>query len=237
MANALKAINTRVNALQKKHPKTKRTTLQKQAGREWKAGKLSGAKKKRKPAAKKTTRRKTAKRKTVRVSVRTVGARPRKRTHAKRRTRRVGHKPGNFIVVDDQGNKRKLKYAVVGKRKKPAKRKRYKPVKVTHCRRVGAKKGINPLILLAGGGLLLYALTRPGVLSPSLPPVTITNPQAAASANNLVAYASAAGMAIPSIIKLINSLNAAPPATVVQAGNAVASGSAPISNFFDLSGD
>lgn len=55
MANALKAINRRVKQLAKKHPNSKRSTLQKQAGREWKAGKLKA---KRKPVAKKVASKK-----------------------------------------------------------------------------------------------------------------------------------------------------------------------------------
>lgn len=212
MANALRAINKRVNALQKKHPKTKRTTLQKQAGREWKAGKL-GAKKKRKTVKRKTVRR---------IGSRTVAKKP----HRRKRVGTKIHTKKKFIYVDSNGEMKNLKYAVVGKRKKEVKRKRYKPVKVTHCRRVGAKKGMNPLILIAGAGLLLYAITRPGVLSPAttLPPITLANPAAAASANSLVSYATAAGLAIPSIVKLINSLNSSPAESVISAGNGVSSG-------------
>jgi hypothetical protein len=46
MSNALAKINKRVAQLAKKHPGAKRTTLQKQAGREYKAGKLGRVKKK-----------------------------------------------------------------------------------------------------------------------------------------------------------------------------------------------
>jgi hypothetical protein len=46
MSTALKKINARVKALAKKHPGSKRVTLQKQAGREYRAGKLGGARKK-----------------------------------------------------------------------------------------------------------------------------------------------------------------------------------------------
>ena len=45
MSTALAKINARVKQLQKKHPKTQRKTLQKQAGREYRAGKLGGVKK------------------------------------------------------------------------------------------------------------------------------------------------------------------------------------------------
>jgi hypothetical protein len=45
MSNALAKINKRVKQLQKRHPGAKRTTLQKQAGREYRAGKLGGVRK------------------------------------------------------------------------------------------------------------------------------------------------------------------------------------------------
>jgi hypothetical protein len=47
-ATALKKINARVKALAKKYPGKKRVTLQKQAGAEYRAGKLGGVKKSRK---------------------------------------------------------------------------------------------------------------------------------------------------------------------------------------------
>jgi hypothetical protein len=44
MSSALQKINARVKVLKKKHPNSKHTTLQKQAGKEYKAGKLGGVK-------------------------------------------------------------------------------------------------------------------------------------------------------------------------------------------------
>lgn len=62
MNTALVKINARVKELQKKHPNSKRKTLQKQAGKEWRDGKL----KKRKPARRKhTVERKAVRRKSV----------------------------------------------------------------------------------------------------------------------------------------------------------------------------
>lgn len=60
-ANALKKINARVKVLAKKHPKKARKTLQKQAGAEYRAGKLSAVKKR----VHKTVRKKVAKKKPV----------------------------------------------------------------------------------------------------------------------------------------------------------------------------
>lgn len=61
----LQIINDRVKALQKKHPRSKRTTLQKQAGKEYRDGKLS------KHSKIKTVKRTASKsrRSTVRVTV------------------------------------------------------------------------------------------------------------------------------------------------------------------------
>jgi len=64
MSNALSVINKRVEQLAKKHPGSKRTTLQKQAGREYRAGKLGRI---RKPAKKKSHTRKKAARPKRRV--------------------------------------------------------------------------------------------------------------------------------------------------------------------------
>jgi hypothetical protein len=63
MANALKKINARVKHLQRLHPNTSRKTLQKQAGREYRAGKLGATStvKRKRPAKKKTERRKAIK--------------------------------------------------------------------------------------------------------------------------------------------------------------------------------
>jgi hypothetical protein len=52
-STALAKINARVKQLSKKHPGKKRVTLQKQAGKEYKAGKLGGVRRKRVAGAKK----------------------------------------------------------------------------------------------------------------------------------------------------------------------------------------
>jgi hypothetical protein len=105
---ALAKIRSRVKQLQKKHPNAKFRTLQKQAGREFKAGTIP---KKRKPAKRKAAKRKsvrrkvTVKRKVRRVvrSVKTVGTR-RRRTRRKpvkrvARRRRVGGTGGMNMLV------------------------------------------------------------------------------------------------------------------------------------------
>ena len=106
---ALKKITARVKALRKKHPKAKYKSLQKQAGQEFKAGKLKNkAARKKVSGVKKTARKKTARKRTPKVKVITrtisVGTVKRKRRKAapKRkatRRRRVGGMGGNTLPI------------------------------------------------------------------------------------------------------------------------------------------
>lgn len=68
MSSALKKIQARVKQLRKKHPNAKFRSLQKQAGSEYRSGKLGGVKKKKRTVAKK----KSAPRK--RITRRRVGS-------------------------------------------------------------------------------------------------------------------------------------------------------------------
>lgn len=95
MNTALKVINKRVKELQKKHPNSKRSTLQKQAGREWRSGSLKHRKKTYKKIAKVGAvkrRRVTVKRRKIRRSKPKSLAvvRTRTRTRVKTVVRRVG---------------------------------------------------------------------------------------------------------------------------------------------------
>lgn len=75
MANALKKIQARVKKLRKRYPKKKYSSLMKQAGREYKAGKLKTRKKSAAPKKRKAPRRKPAtKRKSVARKRRRVGS-------------------------------------------------------------------------------------------------------------------------------------------------------------------
>jgi len=111
MNTALKKINARVKVLAKKHPGKKRKTLQKQAGKEWKAGKLKGAVgavKKRKPAKRRVVKRvrRVVKRVTpVKHKRRTVRKKTvavhRKRHHYKvtHRVRRISGKKSSIMPI------------------------------------------------------------------------------------------------------------------------------------------
>jgi hypothetical protein len=194
MANALKAINKRVKQLQKKHPKSKRTTLQKQAGREWKAGKLKARKKvvgavKRKPAKRKRA------------------AAPRKRAAAPRK----------------KTVRRKLATVPKKKRVYKAKRTNVKAYKATRYKRISGKgKSMVPMLLgaavLGVGAYLL--LKRPTVQATNYGYVPTSNPARNDSANSILTWATAAGLGITAISKLITAINSSSDAQVQQAAAA-----------------
>lgn len=194
--NALKKINERAKALKKKHPGKKYKTLQKQAGSEYRAGKLTGTKKKLSKSRVVTKKRKVSRRK--------VGKAP------------IVYSLGKLI------RKRRKKLS----RRKPVAQRRYKKVVVKvksyqgrRKQRVSGMKSLMPVFLVGGLGLLAYMLLKPAtpVLS------TTTNVQRNASASNLVSYATAAGLGISAITQLINSLNSMSDSDVINANSNPAS--------------
>lgn len=180
MNNALKKISARAKALKKKHPGKKYKTLQKQAGAEYRAGKLKA---KRKPAAKKkATRKKTTRRKSPR---RKIG-----------KAQTVVYSLGKLI-----------------KRK----RRKSKPKQKRTGRRVSGKgSSMMPLIAIAGLGIVAYMLLKPA--APAAQLYQTSNPQRNTSANNILLYATAAGMTAKAIADLITAINNSPDAAVVAAG-------------------
>lgn len=109
---ALKKITARVKVLRKKHPKAKYKSLQQQAGKEFKAGKLktkkvSGVKRKAAPKRKAVRRKAARKRATkVRVITRTIAVgtvrRKRRKAAPKRkaaRRRRIGNSGSNMLPI------------------------------------------------------------------------------------------------------------------------------------------
>lgn len=180
-ATALKKINARVKVLKKKHPNSKRSTLQKQAGAEYRAGKL---KVRRKPAKKKVARkRRVAPRKKAAVKRRRKSA-PRKRARrAKLVTRTV------------------VKYRVLRPKRKGAKVR----IKVSRRRSVsGAKKSFMPLLLAVGAVAALMLLKpKPAVYIPT------GNASRDSQAANIMAYAAAFGATTTAIANLIKTINAA----------------------------
>lgn len=189
--SALKKIAARAKALKKKHPGKKYKTLQKQAGAEYRAGKLKA---KRKPAKRKPARKKTAKRKTHR--------------------RKVG-KPATVVYS-------------LGKLFKKRKRRRATPKRTQKRRRSvsGSGSSLMPILLVGGLGILAYMMLKPTV--PAL--YQSTNPTRNANANNIVAYATAAGLGVSAITQLINALNNMSDDDVNKASNNPASVVAPLQN-------
>lgn len=178
LGNALRKINAEAKRLRKKHPNAKYSTLQKQAGRAFKAGKL----KKRKS------------RSTGKVAkVAKVG-----RVRKRKTTRRKAAKPR--VVV------------------------RTRVRTVTKVRRVGKASTMDkllPVLAIAGVGLLIYKVVsdRPAANSQQYMPTG--NYQRDNSAANILAWATAGGIAINAITALIKMLNEKSDAEVIQAGNQV----------------
>jgi hypothetical protein len=191
---ALAKIRKRTKQLQKKHPGKKYATLRTQAKNEYNAGTIPKARKK---PAKSKSKRKPAKQKVSKV--------------------------GSHYKVYHEVKK-------VGKRKKRATRKRAAPKRtksrarvrvvhrtVTRTRRVGGMgKSIMPLLAVAALGVGAYLLLKPKTTA--APPLVPTgNTTRDTSAQNILAYAQAAGLGIAAITNLINSLNNMSDAAVVQA--------------------
>lgn len=185
---ALKKINARVKQLAKRYPKKKRVSLQRQAGKEYKAGKLKA----KRPAAK----RKPVKRRAVRRK-----AAPRKNVARKRAVRRSAPRK--------RAKRKKLSgvSSVTGVRR-VVKRRRSKPKKKAAPRRraaVGSKIfGMKPgtLALVGGGALLLYLVTRPA--TSQIPYYAPTgNVQRDSKAQQIAAAAAAAGLAAAQIANIM----------------------------------
>jgi hypothetical protein len=215
MNAALKKIQARVKKLRKKHPGAKFRTLQKQAGAEYRAGKLK-------------TKRK-----------RSVGAvKKRKKVRARGRTKVSNHNGGgappvymSHYTIGRAAPKRKR--ASVKKRRKPKtvtiikyrKSVRYvKPKRIkTRRRKVGGmSKGTKNALLVGGAVVLGYLLMKS--MSPSYPPVTLTNPASVASANSLVSAAQAAGYSATAIANLIKTINSSSDQQVQTAASTVNTG-------------
>jgi hypothetical protein len=186
-ANALKKINARAKALKKKHPGKKYKTLQKQAGAEYKAGKLKSKRPAKRKPAKRAARRGPAKRRKAR--------------------RRVG-KPNT--VVYSLGK-------LVRRRRKSPKRKQKTKRRVG--RRVSGNSSMMPVILI-GLAAAAYFLLKPAAV-----PVLYQSSNVARNnaTNNIMNYATAAGLTAQAIAALINSLNSSSDSDVINAGNNPAS--------------
>ncbi len=175
MNNALKKINARVKVLQKEHPNSKRKTLQKQAGKEWRDGKLKkgvGAKKR------------VAKKKPVKG----------KRSAAKPRI--VHHTRTIVKVVKAKRRKYKAKKSNV---------RAYKATRYKRVSGIGKMSSLVPIVAIAALGLGAYYLftraTTP-VLAPTTNPYRA---QAQTSILQWASLAGLTAAAIASIINQLNS--------------------------------
>jgi hypothetical protein len=189
MSNVLKKITTRAKALKKKHPNAQWKTLVKQAGREYRTGTIP---KKRKKVAK-----------VGKVS----GKRRYKVTH---RVKKVG------AVKRRKPAKKSVRPA----RSKPVTRVIRRTRTIMKVRKVGARSPINklmPLLLLAGAGIIAYMILKPRTTTPANTLVLTGNSTRDNSAQNLLSYATAAGLGVDAILKIINALNNSSDSAVVTA--------------------
>lgn len=190
MANALKKISTEAKKIRKRHPGKSWKSAVKEASRRYNAGTIRPSrKKKHKATARKHKPRRVRKRHSV-GAVHHTKKRSRKRSTRKRSTRR----------------------------EKTSHKKQHKSRK--RGRRVGAvvqqqsKMDWTPILVVGALGLAAWALFKksdnggqPPVPAGAPPLAISTNPTRNSQASNIIAYATAAGMLLPAITKLIQSLN------------------------------
>lgn len=191
MSTALKAINKRVKVLQKKHPKSKRTSLQKQAGREWKAGKLKAKRKTAAPKKRRVVRKKVARKKVARKKVSP------KRPSARKR-RRVG-----AVKILERGENRRTRPKRVYK---IARRKNGTIRRVTRVGGIGGGlKAMLPVLVIGGLGLLAYSLLHKSAAPVYVPTGNVVRDN---KAQEIIQTATSAGLAAAAIAKLIQQLQA-----------------------------
>lgn len=191
--NALAVIRKETERLQKAHPRMSFRAAQKKAGKNYRSGAVRAKKKHHKKAHTKKRVRKHSSRKRAR----------------KRSTRTV-------VVVSGT-------HAIARAKVTRKRRKRRATYKVTHrVRRVsGTGRGISTTNMLLFGGLLIgaYLLLKPkssGSVQlpgtpPAAPPLQLTgNTTRDTQAQQIIAWATAGGMAVDAVIKLINTLNTKP---------------------------
>lgn len=198
--SALKKINARVKQLAKRYPKKKRVSLQKQAGKEYRAGKLRA----KRPAKRKSVKRKPVKRKSAPVR-KTARKRAVRRSAPRKRAKRSA----SAVLLVERGGTKRTRPTRVYKVKRSRKG-TYAGVKRIAGRRrsVGSKIfGIKPgtLAMLAGGGLLLYLATRPA--TPSALYVPTGNVQRDTKAQQIINAATAAGVAAAQIAQIMKQFN------------------------------
>lgn len=194
MSSALKKISARVKQLRKKHPKSQFRTLQKQAGREYKAGKL------------KARRKSVAKRKAAPKKRRRVGRVARVARVA--RVSRVSQVATVSRVVRRPRKRRRIVARRVVRRRSVG----------------GggmSMKKVMPILLIGGGLVAAYLLLRKPTTVPAYIPSGNAVKDAAAS--NVMSWATAAGLGISALSNLIKALNASTPSQAQSLSNAASS--------------
>lgn len=207
MASTLQKITARAKRIRKAHPGKKWLTAVKEAGREFRAGKL-------KPKR----------------------ARPKKHSKRKHKARRrvSGFKPNTGLVPREQVARTRAR--VGSHRRKPRRRAaspRPKRRRVGQSNGNGSGPSstnwVMPVLVLGGLGLAAYALLRnQGQTSPAVSSsqyVPTGNAYRDSAASKILAYATAAGMVGDAIAKLIQALNRSSDADINQVYDSINSGS------------
>lgn len=208
MANVLKRISARAKQIRKKHPGKAWKTAVKEAGRDYRAGKL----------------RKGSNRKRVKV-----------KRKAKARRRVSGIRP-NTGALTTRETVVKTRARVGAHKRKPRRRPASRPRPQPRRRRIGQQgttSGLMPVVLLGGLGLLAYAVLRGQSQAPPVgggPTGTADglaltgNSYRDATAQRIVAWAMGIGMAAAAITKLIQALNSSSDSDVNQVYDSINSG-------------
>lgn len=206
MHTALKKIQARVKVLRKKHPGKKFKTLQKQAGKEYREGKL-----------KKKHSRKHKKVGSTLLLERgeTKRTRPRK-VYKVSRTKKGRYKGTRKVGAVRVRTVRKTVYRRVGA--------------------ADTTKTLLTVALVAGAGFLLYQYIKGQQTPMSTQYIPTGNYQRDSSAQSILTWAAAAGLTVNAIAALITALNTKPTSDVVNAANTVQQTDGLPAGFLDLSG-
>jgi hypothetical protein len=211
MSQALKKINARVKQLQKKYPKKKRVTLQKQAGSEYRSGKL-GATKKRTAVKKKSVRRVVKKRAPKKSA-------PKKRGVVRKRTARK--KPVSAVLIVEKGGTRRTRPTRVYQVK------RTKKGRYDGTRRIGGMSKSTQTLVVVGGLALAAFLLLNNNRSNNMVYVPTGNINRDSKAQEILNWVSVAGASAAQIASLIKNLNTKSDADIDNAWGDIASNNNP----------
>lgn len=201
MSTALQKITAEAKRIKKNHPNKHRkySGYQKEAAAKYRAGTIG--------------KRKSA---------------PRKKKHKAKKRKRASPRKRVAAVGKVKTTRRKKRTV---HRKRPHRRKGSRRMGAVKRRRSSGSGGIstNKLLLLGGLAFGAYMLFKPAATTTKLPAgapplVTTTNPVRNNQANDILAYATAGGLAIDAILKLIDHLNSQPDGEVQDIYDNIKSG-------------